>query len=440
MDSERADETVKVAYNGPMEQKQHLGIVLLAVMLAFFIGFVFGHQVETRASQTTYSPGAPSDVNMDPVWRAWWLLDEKFVSSSSSAPLSAEERVWGIIAGLANSYNDPYTLFLPPQASKSFDEELSGAFGGVGIEIGMRDGILTVIAPLKGTPADLSGIRAGDLILEVDGISTQNMSIDDAVSTIRGEVGSSIEFTIAREGEQEFLTIEVVRDTIKVPTLDSELRSDGVFVISLYNFGGTAVDEMRNALRSFVQTGSDKLILDLRGNPGGFVDAAINTSSWFLEAGKVILIEDFGDEQERIYHRSTGRDITQDDWNIVVLVDGGSASASEIVAGALREHGKAVVMGEQTFGKGSVQELVQVTPETSLKITVAQWLTPNGITISDGGLTPDYVIELQREDIEAGRDPQMDTAVQYLLTGVFALPAAASTTDATGLEAGNDLE
>jgi carboxyl-terminal processing protease len=396
------------------------GTIVLALVLAFFVGAMIGGRGAGIAPTFAGPEAPPEHVDLAPLWKAWRLLDEKHVSATTTG--SNEDRVWGLISGLANSYDDPYTVFLPPRESRSFEEDIAGSFGGVGIEIGMRNGMLTIIAPLKGTPGEEAGLRSGDIILEVDEESTKKMAIDEVVSRIRGEVNTTVVLTIAREGEQEFLTIPVVRSVIEVPTLDSEMRPDGIFVISLYNFGGTAVREMGAALRTFIESGSDKLVIDLRGNPGGYLESAVDMASWFLPLRKAIVIEDFGTSREQVIRRAKGTDISKSSWRIVILIDGGSASASEILAGALQEHEKAILIGEQTYGKGSVQELVNVTPETSLKITVAQWLTPGGIALSETGLTPDLVVERTLADYEAERDPQMDAAVRYLLTGILEAP------------------
>lgn len=414
------------------------GTIVLALVVAFFVGALVGGKGMGNIAPTWAGPETPPEhIDLSPVWKAWRLLDEKHVSATEAG--SDEDRVWGLISGLANSYGDPYTVFLPPRETRSFEEDIAGSFGGVGIEIGIRNGMLTIIAPLKGTPGEEAGLRSGDIILEVDGETTKNMAIDEVVSRIRGQVNTEVVLTIAREGEQEFLTIPVVRKVIEVPTLDSELRTDGIFVISLYNFGGTAVREMGSALRTFIESGSDKLIIDLRGNPGGYLESAVDMASWFLPLRKPIVIEDFGANREPVIRRAKGTDISKSTWQIVVLVDGGSASASEILAGALQEHGKAVLVGEQTYGKGSVQELVNVTPETSLKITVAQWLTPGGVALSETGLTPDLVVERTFADLEAERDPQLDAAVRYLLTGILEAPEPEAE-DSEVLEEGREIE
>ena len=407
-----------------MNSPQKTALVLTAIIFSFGVGFLFGSRdTDNTALSFTNLEGAPSTVDLASVWKAWELLEEKFVPATTTKTNTPQDHVWGMIEGLAGSYGDPYTVFFPPLRSQSFEDEIRGKFGGVGIEIGFRDSILTVIAPLKGTPGDIAGILSGDLIIEIDGQGTQSMTMDEAINLIRGDVGTEVVLTIAREGEQEFLTIPVKRDIIEVPTLDHELRDDDIYVISLYNFGGTAVDEMRDALRAFVEADTNKLILDLRGNPGGYLEAAVEIASWFLPIGKTVVVEDYGPNKEKMVHRSKGYDIIEDDWKIAILIDGGTASASEILAGALKEHGVGVLIGKQTFGKGSVQELVDVTEDTSLKITIARWLTPNGISLSNNGLLPDLEVELTAEDIEADKDPQLDAAVQYLKTGELPEPS-----------------
>jgi len=288
------------------------------------------------------------------------------------------------------------------------------------MEIGVRGGALVVIAPLKGTPAEQAGVKSGDRILEIDGESTEGMTVDEAVQRIRGERGTAVTITIQRDDERELREIEIVRAVISIPTIETadaqspELRADGIFVIRLFNFSAISSGLFRQALREFVESGDDKLILDLRGNPGGFLEASVDIASWFLPAGKVVVTEDLGGEGEPRVHRSKGLNIFNENLKMAVLIDQGSASASEILAGALQEHGVAVLVGEHTFGKGSVQELIDVTSDTSLKITVARWLTPNGVSISDGGLSPDIEVAITEEDIAAGRDPQLDRAAEYL--------------------------
>jgi len=218
--------------------------------------------------------------------------------------------------------------------------------------------------------------------------------------------------TILRDKEQKPLEIKIIRDNIKVPVLDTESKDNGIFVIRIYNFSATSATEFRGALRQFIGSGDNKLILDLRNNPGGYLDASIDMASWFLPTGKIIVKEKFADGSEDVY-RSKGYDIFNK-LPMVILVNEGSASASEILAGALQEHGIAKLVGTKTFGKGSVQEMVPVTENTSLKITIAKWLTPNGRSISDLGLEPDIKVEVTEKDVEGGKDTQMVKAIEML--------------------------
>jgi carboxyl-terminal processing protease len=227
-------------------------------------------------------------------------------------------------------------------------------------------------------------------------------------------VNTRVRLLIAREGVDAPFEVSVTRAVIDIPTLDYEYRSDGIFVIRLYNFSATSPNLFRNALREFVRTGSGKLLLDLRGNPGGFLEASVDMASWFLPPGTPIVREEYKDGGAQVVHRSKGYDIFGNKLKMVVLIDQGSASASEILAGALSEHGVATLVGETSFGKGSVQELVRITPDSSLKVTIAQWLTPNGLSISAGGLKPDVVVEVTPENVKQGKDVQFAEAVKIL--------------------------
>lgn len=384
------------------------------------LGFYFGEQsVSYKERVRDISEKDPSlqfgavVVSFEPFWKTWSVIDEKFVSTGTT---TAEDRVWGAIEGLVNSLNDPYSVFLPPDDAEIFNENIIGNFGGVGMEIGIRDGVLTVVAPLKDTPAEKAGIETGDKILEVDGVVTTKMRTDEAVKLIRGEMGTKVELTISREGVEEAFIVEIVRGNISIPTIETTLRDDGIFMIELYSFTAVSPQLFEQALQEFVLKGNGKLILDLRNNPGGFLDAAVDMASWFLPAGTIIVSENFGEKKESVTYRSKGYDIFNTDvLNMVVLINEGSASASEILAGALSEHGVATLIGEQSFGKGSVQELVKITKDTSLKITVAEWKTPQGKSFSKEGLIPDIEIELTTEDREANRDPQVEKAVEFLL-------------------------
>lgn len=399
------------------ERYKQIWISLAVAILLFTAGFYTGKKDTIEIKSVNFLNATSTEsLDMDPFWKAWDLLDEKFSPSASTTPkVSNEDKLWGAIAGLTSSYDDPYTVFFPPVEAKVFEEEISGTFGGVGMEIGVTDGVLTVIAPLKGTPAYNAGVLSGDKIIAIGDKSAIDMNTEEAIKLIRGDIGTVISVTFVRKGEKEPLVKKLTRANIEIPTVNTRLTAENVFIIELYSFSATSPNLFRASLREFVESGSDKLVIDLRNNPGGYLEAALDMASWFLPTGKLVVTEDFGDKREDREYRSKGYDIFTDRLKLAILVNGGSASASEILAGALREYDKAILVGEKTFGKGSVQELVDLTDDTSLKITVAHWLTPLGNSISNGGLKPDIEIKVTAENTKNGNDLQLNAAVEYLL-------------------------
>ncbi len=355
-------------------------------------------------------------VNLADFWRAYNILNTKFVETHASSSIpTTNEKVLGAIAGLAASYGDPYTTFFKPDDAKIFKEDILGNFSGVGMEIGIRNKILTVIAPLKNSPSEKAGVRAGDMILSIDDKTTDGMSTDEAVKIIRGPKGSTVKLGLFREGKP--LSISIVRDTIAVPTIDESFdKEKNVYTISLYSFTAQADGLFTQALAHFRASGAPRLLIDLRGDPGGYLDAAVGIASHFLPEGDIIVTEDYGGKQANLVHKSTGSGGVPKGTRVAILMDQGSASASEILSGALHDHNVATLIGDRSFGKGSVQELVNIAGG-SLKVTVARWLTPSGKSISDGGLTPDIKVERTAEDATTGKDPQKDRAMQFLTTG-----------------------
>jgi len=398
-----------------------IGLALLLASAAFFSGIQLGTGESGKAqleaglfSIFARTPVADDEVDLTEFWRVWNLMEEKFVSSSSTDSISIEERIQGAISGLVKSYGDPYTVFLPPTDAAEFDETISGNFGGVGMEVGIRNEVVTVIAPLPDTPAESAGIVAADIIVRIDETSTEGMGIDEAVRLIRGEKGTDVLLTVYREGEFELLEISVTRGTINIPTVKTEKRDD-VFIISLYSFNALAEAKMQDALKEYSKSGTKKLVLDLRGNPGGFLQSAVSIGSYFIPAGEVIVRENFGDGSAEELYRSSGKTLGKAaPEEMVVLIDGGSASASEILAGALSQHGIATLIGKTTFGKGSVQELIDLPKGSSLKVTIARWFTPDGTSISIEGLAPDIVIERTPQQVMADEDPQLEAAIKWL--------------------------
>ncbi len=390
-----------------------LGLIVALMAAVFVVGVYFGYSNRPAIDKVTVllnkEAEKPPQIDFSPFWAVWNDIESKYVGRND---LDRQKMVWGAVGGMVKSLNDPYTVFFPPKESELFESTVKGQFSGVGFEIGIRDNILTVITPLKDTPAYRAGIKAGDKILKINGTSTVDMAVDEAISLIRGEIGTQVSLTIGREGEKEPLEFKITRDTINIPIVDTEKKAGGIFVISLYNFSENSPDAFRNALRKMIDSGSSKLILDLRGNAGGYLEASVDIASWFLPVGKVVAIEDFGNHDQNDY-RSRGYDIFKN-LPFVVLVDKGSASATEILAGALQDYKLATLVGEKTFGKGSVQELFSVTNDTSVKVTIARWLTPNGRSISEKGLTPDVEIKVTDKDIKAGNDSQMAKAIEIL--------------------------
>lgn len=412
-----------------MEEQSKAALIIGGAFLlgvGFWGGYLTADHSSMPASvvQALAGGAQPEGVDFTPVWRAWQTIDERFVpasvppedaSSTDPVPLGTpeERRVYGMIQGLADSLGDPYTFYLPPVEQKQFEEDLSGNFEGVGMEIAIRDQVLTVVAPLKGTPAERAGLKPNDRVLKINDIETRGMDITTAVSRIRGPKGSEVKLFVMREGWEEPRDISVTRDVINIPILETETKDD-VFVISLHNFTANSPLLFRNALREFVESGKNKLILDLRGNPGGYLEAAVDMASWFLPSGRIVVTEDYGGNRDNVDHRSRGYSIFNQNLKMVILVDKGSASASEILAGALRHHSVAQLVGTATFGKGSVQELVPITELTGLKITVARWLMPGGDQIPHDGIVPDVTVEVTEEDVEAGRDLQMEKALELV--------------------------
>jgi len=389
---------------------------LVILGAVFYVGYYVGQETEKEQAKfsTVLNKDGNSQIDFDSFWKAWSILDEKFVAvASSTEKVDSQTRVYGAIEGMVASLGDPYTVFFPPVESKIFEEEISGNFGGVGMEVGVKDETLTVIAPLKDTPAYKAGIKAGDKIIKIDEVVTAGLNTSEAIKKIRGEVGTVVTLTLSRENMRDTFDIKVVRGIINIPSIDTEIKKD-VFIISLYNFSAISSNAFRGALRDFVESGRTKMIIDLRGNPGGYLEAAIDMASWFLPPGKVVVKEDFKKEADAQLFRSKGYNIFNENLRLVILIDEGSASASEILAGALQEHGVATLVGTKSFGKGSVQELIDITDTTSLKVTIAQWLTPNGKSISNGGLTPDVEVELDVEKFKTGVDTQIEKAIEVL--------------------------
>ncbi len=390
---------------------------LAVVIIIFLIGSAYGEEKGKNKALVQLAPAGVNITNaqLEPFWKVWSVLSDKYVEATTT---DTQKRIWGAIQGLASSQGDPYTVFFPPVENKMFQGDIAGNFEGVGMEIAIKDKMLTVVAPLKNSPAEKAGVMPGDKIIKIEDKLASDLGVDQAVKLIRGASGTKVKITFLREGAGQPLEKSITRGVIDIPTIETDTKSD-IYVIRLFSFTAQSPDLFRGALKSFLQSGKSKLIIDLRGNPGGYLDAAWDIGSWFLPAGKTIVTEDFGGKGENKVLRSKGYDVLNkyfgtNNYKVVVLVDAGSASAAEILAGALQEQGVAKLVGLKTFGKGSVQELVDITPDTSLKVTIARWLTPSGHNLSHDGLNPDYVVPVVQKDIDAKVDVQLNKAIEIL--------------------------
>lgn len=389
-----------------------------ALLAAFYLGQIVHDQSVSAAGVTAISGQQPSDVDMAQFWAAYQVLNKNFIVTHASSTFpTQQEQLWGAIAGLTASFGDPYTVFFPPADAQIFQEDIKGSFGGIGLQIDNNaEGQLVAVSPLKGTPASRADIQTGDIILAIGTTTSERIASDQAVKLIRGPLGTQVTLTLQRKGQTKPIVVTLTRETINIPIIETKKLDGGIFVISLYSFSENSTDLFRNALRQFVESGNTKLVLDLRGNPGGYLDAAVQMASYFLPVGDVVVTEDYKGKQTNTSLRSLGYNVFANNKNfkMAILVDQGSASASEILAGALQQHNVAKLIGTRTFGKGSVQELVDLGGGAELKVTIARWLTPNGKSISDGGLTPDIQATRTRDDYNAGKDPMMDAAIIYL--------------------------
>lgn len=392
-------------------------IVVIAVVLlvfgSFIAGFYFGKKsipsiLQISAPLENKETNKPAKIDFGLFWDVWKKIEEKFLKRNE---LNYQEMVYGAISGMVKGLNDPYSEFMPPKESKQFIDDIKGKFEGIGAEIGIRKGVLTVISPLKNSPAEKAGLKAGDKIIKIDDRSTADITLNQAVSLIRGPKGTVVTLTILRDSLDKSIEIKITRAVIKIPVLEWKIINNNIAYIQIFNFSESLIGEFNKTVQKIIKSNANKIILDLRNNPGGYLEVAQEIASWFLKRGEVITQEDFGDKKD--FYRSFGYEILGK-FPIVILVNEGSASASEILAGALRDLKNVPLVGTKTFGKGSVQILENFKDGSSLKITIAKWLTPNGVSISDEGLKPDYEIKLTDEDIENNRDPQLDKAIEII--------------------------
>ncbi|MFA6391447.1 MAG: S41 family peptidase [Patescibacteria group bacterium] len=396
--------------------KFYAGVLLL--IIAFSGGLIIGawkvngvavSQVGDVVINKFTNDPQKQEIDFGIFWETWDTIQNKYYDK----PVSEKELFYGALAGMSESLGDPYTVFFDPEISQDFSDQINGTFEGIGIEIGIKDEQLVIIAPLPETPASKAGLFAGDQIISIDSTDTTAMTLDTAVTMIRGEKGTNVDLVIKREGNDDNIQFSITRETIVVESVYWEMLDSNIAHIILSDFNENTEKGFEKAIREITLAEPKGIIFDMRNNPGGFLSTAVNVAGYFIPLNEVVLIEDFGNGKENTYKVDNGDNYIE--YPMVVLVNGGTASASEIVAGAIQDHKVATILGEQTFGKGTVQELKDFSDGSSIKITVAEWLTPDGRSINKEGITPDIIVEMTPEDIEANVDPQLDEAVKLLI-------------------------
>jgi carboxyl-terminal processing protease len=395
-------------------------LVTLVVFGAFSAGYMArgifaGDSVSIVAASTNLEPTqtAPGDEDLPPgfdvFWEAWSFVEEQFYGVIPND----QDRIYGAIRGMVQTYGDENTAFIEPSRAAIFREDVSGSFEGIGAAVRMDEmGRLVIAEPFPGHPAAQAGVQRGDVVLAVDGVTVQGLSLYEAIGLIRGPAGSTVVLTLAREGVDDPFDVSVERARIEIEVVEAERLEGDIGYVQLTDFSRGATGKLAQAIRDLEAEGDLKgLVFDLRNNPGGLLDESILVSSQFIETG-VITIERLKGDKEQVFEAQSGGVAL--DVPLVVLVNRGSASASEIVAGAIKDNNRGVILGEQTFGKGTVQIPHTLSDGSEMRVTVAEWLTPSRKQISGEGIVPDIVVELTQQDFVDGLDPQLDRAIEYL--------------------------
>lgn len=394
--------------------------ILYSLILITLFFVVFGAGFLIGKNQVVCPVCKPENIDFSLFWDAYNKLEEHFINPKD---INDQKIIYGAISGMAKSLGDPYTDFFDPQQAKLFKQDLSGSFEGIGVEIGIKKDQLTVIAPLRGTPGEKAGLKTGDQIIKINGKSTFDMQIEQAVNLIRGKKGTEVTLTIFREEWNQPKDIKIIRATIKIDSIDWELlastgeaggKDDDIAHVRIHQFNQSLPSDFKKIALEILSSSATKVILDLRNNPGGYLEVSNNIAGWFLEKGQIVTIEDFGEGKEQKEYKAEGNGKFVD-YPVVILINNGSASASEILAGALRDNRNVKLIGEKSFGKGSVQEAVNlIDGQSFLKVTIAKWLTPKGNLISEVGLSPDIKVEITDEDFNDNRDPQLEKALEII--------------------------
>jgi len=407
-------EEYRIRTKSIMNSKKIVLLAIGAIILSagfFYLGFVRGTFYPKEIVVAGIDNLEEDEINVDfgIFWQVWDKVKKDYIDGES---VKDQDLVYGAVGGMVDALKDPNTVFFPPEDAKKFEEDVSGSFGGIGAEIGIRNEQLLVIAPLKDSPAERAGLKSSDKILLIDKTPTTGLGVNEAVKIIRGEIGTKVTLAISRNGWSDPRDFTITRETIKVPTLDFKMTDDKIAHLQLYSFNENANYLFYQAALKTLVGDARGMVLDLRNNPGGYLEVAVDLASWFMDRGKLVVSEKFRSGAETVF-RANGNGALKD-LPIVVLVNQGSASASEILAGALRDQRGAKLVGEKTFGKGSVQEVMPLPDNSSLKVTIAHWVLPSGQIIDKTGLAPDFEVKLTDEDREVERDPQLEKALEVL--------------------------
>jgi carboxyl-terminal processing protease len=370
-----------------------------------------GLDLPSSGTSVSEQAGTPQDLTklFEPFWQAWGLIHDQYVDQ----PVDDEALMRGAIRGMLDSLGDQHTSYMDPQQLERANSQLNGEeYEGIGAWVDVRKEFLTIISPMPGSPAEKVGLKPGDQIIAVDGEDMTGVDGEIVRQQVVGPEGTEVRLTIKRPGQQETFDVVVERASITVPTVESRMLEDNIAYVHIYNFGDQTTQDLRSALKDLMAQNPDGLILDVRNDPGGFLETAIDVASEFLDGG-VVMYEQYGDGTRTTYEADRGGLAT--DIPMVVLINQGSASASEIVAGAIQDRGRGKLVGMTSFGKGSVQVWTElVNDQGGVRVTIARWLTPDGNTIHEKGLTPDYEVDFTEEDFNAGLDPQLDKAIELL--------------------------
>jgi len=351
-------------------------------------------------------PGDETAADFGVFWQAWDMIKERHLRSGT---FSAQEMIYGAIKGLAESAGDPHTTFFSPEDAAKFTENIDGRFGGIGAELEEINNQIIVVTPLKGTPAERAGLKPRDTVIKANGVELAGKTVQDAIRIIRGEPGTQVKLIISREGDAGTRNIQITREIITLPTVEWEWKDGDVAYVRLISFNQNAPFAFYNVIREFIAENPRAMILDLRNNPGGYLEVAVNLAGWFINRGETVVIERYADGEDRVF-RSRGNAALKN-LPMVILVNRGTTSAAEIMAGAIRDINGTRLIGERTFGKGTVQTLEQLKDGSMLKITVANWVTPDGHIIEGGGLVPDINVKRETNDTE---DTQLNKALELL--------------------------